>query len=47
MAKEIALKTMTALDSPKAARDNRAGYGLEKTVAWDDHVTAVMEWLAW
>jgi|GEM_PF-2482890 len=47
MAKEIALRTATALDSLEGARDSRAGYKLETVVTWDDQVTLVIEWLAW
>ncbi|MBM3129899.1 MAG: hypothetical protein FJ009_14910 [Chloroflexi bacterium] len=46
MAKEIALKTRTALDRGEGAREIRAGYRLRPKTAWDVFVAVVMEWLA-
>jgi len=46
MAKEIALKTETALDRARRARDHRGAYRLKTRDVWDAYVAVVMEWLA-
>jgi site-specific recombinase XerC len=46
MAKEIALKTETALDRIGQARERRMTYRLKRIDAWDAYVGVVMEWLA-
>jgi site-specific recombinase XerC len=46
MEKEIALKTETAIDRARRAREPRVAYRLKQKDAWEVYVAVVMEWLA-
>jgi hypothetical protein len=46
MAKEIALKTQTAIDRVRQARERTLAYQADTRLAWDAYVAVVLEWLA-